>query len=149
MVHASRIMSWWQSETSTSVHNTDFCLKEYAKLQSTIPKVDSFYWIGHYLHQHGGLLLLESRPLWLGCALADKTSKKQWEAWCAAEGKPVDKSKCDEERLKDLPAETEKIAMDSSPNPENYGENGAFPREENKGANILPWWMFGCKLVLY
>lgn len=149
MVHTSNVMSWWQSETSTSVHNTDFCLKEYAKLQSIIQKVNSFYWIGHYPRRQGGLLLLERRLLWLRCALADKTSRKQREAWCEAEGKLVDKNKYDEDRIEDLSAETEKIATDSSPNTENHGENGAFPREEHKGVNILPWWMFGCKFVLY
>lgn len=61
----------------------------------------------------------------------------------------MNKSKYDEDQIERLPDETMKMATDSSPNPEDYGENGALPGEEHKGVNILPWWMLGCKFVLY
>lgn len=45
------------------------------------------------------------------CALADKTSKKHWEACWEAEDKLVDKSKYNEDQMEDLPHETLNIAM--------------------------------------
>lgn len=86
------------------MYKTEFCLKEYGKLQYTMENINKEVSPRHYLRQQSDLLALEQKLLWLGVRWLT-TSKKQWKAWLEAEamekkGKLVAKSKFDEDETR-------------------------------------------------
>lgn len=89
------------------------------------------------------MLKLETKLVWLGCAMAAITSPQEWELWNKAEnaGKDTERLKEEEEREKKEVDEQKAKAPDSAP-PWESPRKSKFPGWAGLIVGVVAGWMY-------